>query len=869
MTRNRTLNIHTLSPLVLFSAVLTVLIASAAPAHEAGADHPSAKSSAAATLTQASTPVQAQLIPLLPEAVSAQRAGAARSQSKEAGSAPPDAGNPLFLPVVTYDSGGQGAGSVVVGDLNADGKADLVLTDAAGESNGDGSVAVLLGNGDGTFQPAVLYDSGGIEPGWLAIADVNGDGIPDLIVANSFASGNDAVGSVGVLFGNGNGTFQPVVTYAAGGIPTGIAVGDLNGDGQPDIVVTTCGGYPCNDGQGTVDVLLANGGGTFQAPVAYLVNETLGVYETLAGVTVADVNQDGIPDLVVGFGASLGSGKYEGGILILLGKGDGTFYWPSVYEVGGPASNPVVADVNGDGIPDVVTAGGYTIGNTVIVLLGLGKGLFGPPSSYFVSGLSPVWLAVGDLNGDGKPDLAVATTDDGVGVLFGSGDGTFETAVIYSTGGNGGYGGVAIADLNNDGKLDLTVVSDGYHYGSNGSADVLLNNRQGPPYTPTTTALVSSVNPAKLKQSITYTATVASQSGGAVTGTVTFLDARAYGGRPVAIQPLTGNHASCRVSYSYSSIGTHRITASYSGDAANSYSNSSTLLEYAGNFPVATETNLRTSRSLAAFGQAVTFTATVTWLDGTVPDGESVAFSDGGTTIGAGVTTSGVATFTTSSLTLGIHTIKATYAGDATFNRSSRRLTQEIKGYESSTGFVSSLNPSIYGQSVTWTATVTTLGSTTPTGNVNFVWEGNSIGVATLNASGIATLSKSNLNADLYPLTVVYSGDANNSRSTSPVLSQVVRQTTSAATLSSSPNPSAQGQEVTFTATIASQTVTALGPVTFTAGKTVLGTAQLSGGKAKFTVSTLPVGTTAVKATYYGDSNIARSSATITQTVQQ
>ncbi len=204
----------------------------------------------------------------------------------------------------------------------------------------------------------------------------------------------------------------------------------------------------------------------------------------------------------------------------------------------------------------------------------------------------------------------LATTDDGVGVLFGSGDGTFETAVIYSTGGNGGYGGVAIADLNNDGKLDLTVVSDGYHYGSNGSADVLLNNRQGPPYTPTTTALVFSVNPAKLKQSITYTATVAADLV-AQFGTVTFLDARAYGGRPVAIQPFTGNHASCRVSYSYSSIGTHRITASYSGDAANSYSNSSTLLEYAGNFPVATETNLRTSRSLAAFGQAVTFTATV------------------------------------------------------------------------------------------------------------------------------------------------------------------------------------------------------------------------------------------------------------------
>jgi subtilase family serine protease len=185
------------------------------------------------------------------------------------------------------------------------------------------------------------------------------------------------------------------------------------------------------------------------------------------------------------------------------------------------------------------------------------------------------------------------------------------------------------------------------------------------------------------------------------------------------------------------------------------------------------------------------------------------------------------------------------------------------------TTLVSSLNPSIYGQAVTLTATVQFSGSTTPTGTVNFMWEGYSIGTVTLNRSGVATLTKSNLNADIYPLMAIYSGDANDASSTSVILNQVVKETTSAAALTSSPNPSTQGQAVTFTATITSPTVTPTGPVTFTVGNTVMGTAQLSGGKGTFTTSTLPVGSTTVTAIYYGDSNIAESSALVTQTVQQ
>jgi len=185
-----------------------------------------------------------------------------------------------------------------------------------------------------------------------------------------------------------------------------------------------------------------------------------------------------------------------------------------------------------------------------------------------------------------------------------------------------------------------------------------------------------------------------------------------------------------------------------------------------------------------------------------------------------------------------------------------------------STTLASSLNPSIYGQKVTFTATVAPSGNFTPTGKVVFRWSRFTIGSATLDSNGEATLTKSNLNADLYPLTAAYGGDANNPPSTSAVLNQVVLETTSAATLTSSPNPSTQGQAVTFTATVSSPTVIPTGPVTFTSGKTVLGTAQLSGGKAKLVISSLPVGSTEVTVTYYGDSNIAKSSASVTQTVR-
>jgi YVTN family beta-propeller protein len=188
------------------------------------------------------------------------------------------------------------------------------------------------------------------------------------------------------------------------------------------------------------------------------------------------------------------------------------------------------------------------------------------------------------------------------------------------------------------------------------------------------------------------------------------------------------------------------------------------------------------------------------------------------------------------------------------------------------TTLASSLNPSTYGQKVTLTATVTSTGPLPPTGTVKFTWTGNmgtfTIGAAPLNASGVATLTRSNLNADPYAITATYKGDSNNLGSSSPVLNQSVLQATSAAVMTSSLNPSVQGQSVTFTAKFTSPTAPVKGPVTFSAGPTTLGTVELSGGKAKLATSSLATGSTTVNVTYLGDSNIKGSSAAVTQVVR-
>jgi hypothetical protein len=640
MTSKRSLRIkiRILSALVLFLTALTVLIAFAAPAQQAGA--PAAKGLAAGGQNQA----RAVAIP--------RRYG---ERAATAGSGSSGALLFLFVPTVTYPSGGYPA-SIAVADVNGDGKGDLLVVNCGTDAScdGSGSIAVLLGNGDGTFQTAVTYDSGGILASSVAIADVNGDGKPDLVVANCGSEFDCfGTGSAGVLLGNGDGTFQPVVTYSSGGLGTrSVAVADVNGDGKLDVIVTNCAYCSVS---GTVAVLLGNGDGTFQSAVTYSSGGN-----GARSVAVADLNGDGKPDLVVANCADEVCFSGNGTIGVLLGNGDGTFQPAASYDSGGiNASSVAIGDVNGDGKLDLLVAN--TNSCTVGEMIGNGDGTFQPVATFDGCGLDPLGgpasVTLADVDGDGKLDLLLGS--DGPELMLGNGDGTFQPVVTYDPGVGGALFG--LGEVNGDGKPDLAVAT------SLNGVGVLLNNNGAPP---TTTALAPTVNPAIVNHAVTYTATVTPPSGVTVSGTVTFTD----GLITLGTVPMQSNQASFSQVYNY--IGQHTITATYSGDlhlAAGSISNSITEAVRG-----ISKTALTTTGSPSLVRQPVTFTVRVESLYGKIPDGEPITFYDDGKAMGTVDLISGQAALTTSSLTVGTHEIKGNYGGDARFVPASAVVKQVV-----------------------------------------------------------------------------------------------------------------------------------------------------------------------------------------------
>src|SRR5437899_2693126 len=294
-----------------------------------------------------------------------------------------------------------------------------------------------------SFNPAVSFPTGAL-PITVGIADVNGDGKPDLVTVNTGAN------TVSVLLGNGAGSFGPRTDFATGAVPHGLAIADLDGDGNPDLVVANTGGN-------TVSVLLGTGTGTFAAAMDF----PTGVAPFF--VAVADLNGDGIPDLVV---VNVGGDT----VSVLLGVGDGTFGPKMGFATGAGARSVAIGDLNGDGMPDLVVSN--VSASTVSVLLGTGSGSFGPKTD-FPTGAGARDVAIADLNGDGRLDVVVANADAGtVSVLLGVGDGTLGTRTDFAVG--AGPRSVAIGDVNEDGILDLVVAN----FGSN-TISVLLGTGTG------------------------------------------------------------------------------------------------------------------------------------------------------------------------------------------------------------------------------------------------------------------------------------------------------------------------------------------------------------------------------------------------------
>jgi hypothetical protein len=471
-----------------------------------------------------------------------------------------------FAKAVNYNSGGGGADSVAVADVNGDGIPDLIVVNWDQSDGGEvGGVGVLLGNGDGTFQPSVTYTSGGFSPYSVAVADVNHDGKADIVVANFFVNDYSNVGALSVLLGSGDGTFQAPVSYSSGGYgATSVAIGDVNGDGNPDLVVA--------NSDSSVSVLLGNGDGTFQAPVSYS-SDGYGA----TSVAIGDVNGDGNPDLVVA--KTCQSEECDNGaVSVLLGNGDGTFQSAGAYSTGGFRANSVaIGDVNSDGKPDLAVVSQCATDTNcnfgvVGVLLGNGDGTFQPVVTYGSRGYDAESVVIGDVNGDGNADLVAVNycnklnrngscaAGGVVSVLIGNGDGTFRAAVAYNSGGHWSKS-VALMDVNGDGKPDLLVATScsklyGYACDGNGLAGVLLND-----FTATTkTKVSSSPNPSIVNQAVTLTATITSSSSVPNGSVITFYDGASEIG--------TGRTANgvATLTTSFSTAGKYTIKATYPGD---------------------------------------------------------------------------------------------------------------------------------------------------------------------------------------------------------------------------------------------------------------------------------------------------------------
>lgn len=323
---------------------------------------------------------------------------------------------------------GNGPDAVAVADVNGDGKPDLIAA-----SYGSKSLTVLLNNGGGIFTSNTSYATP-VGSTCLVAADVNGDGKLDLIYASSDNN------TLTVLTNNGSGVFGSNAVYTLPGSPYNFAAADVNGDGKVDLIAADYNAYE-------ITVLTNNGAGKFVSSGNFGCGSQYPRW-----IAVADFNGDGRPDVAV-------ADYYSPHTLaIMSNNGNGTFTQTASTSVGGWAFADATADVNGDGKPDLISSGGGG-GNVLSVCTNNGSGGFPSVANYTV-GSSPVCIGIGDLNGDGKPDLvSVNSGDNTLTILTNNGTGLFFVGATNAVGNAPNF--VAVADVNGDGKPDLICVNNG------------------------------------------------------------------------------------------------------------------------------------------------------------------------------------------------------------------------------------------------------------------------------------------------------------------------------------------------------------------------------------------------------------------------
>ncbi len=699
--------------------------------------------------------------------------------------------------------------AATIADVNGDGKGDIISTNYY-----SGDLTILLSNGDGTVtEPLIGYATGGHYPYEPAVvADFNSDGLPDILVP-------DDAFSFSYMKGYGDGTFHAGVDFYT---PTpdggssygyGIASGDFNGDGYPDIVT----GSNADSTVGVV-VFLSRPDGSLQPGIPYSSTSSNG---DLIFVTVADFNKDGNLDIAA---SDFGHGIVQ----IFNGKGDGTFTTGATFATDTTSSEPydlIAADLNGDGYPDlaVVNYVGSTSYSNVGILINDGTGNFKPAVPYALSEFAWEGIAVGDLNGDAKLDLAIpAYIGSSVAMLFGNGDGTFQAETDVALGASSPQS-VAIADLNGDKIMDIAVT-----LGNGGGEDIAVALGIGGGSFGTPTLLASSLQNYSLYSPNPLFIKAADIDGDGNTdlvytnseyGTVGVLFGQGNGSFYDPVEFPVGTYPYGITVADVNNDGAPDVIT------ANNQSASPTVLLNAngsgtmGNYTI---TPSATSATVTA-GSSATYTLTITptnHYNGTI--------------------------------TLSCGTLPALTS--CTFNPPSVTLDGNTP------------------------ATVTvTIGTTAVSAALKPLHPNSPILLASLSGMGLfgmvlaGSLKKRNhwlgVLTGMFILIMAFSLVGCGGSSSNPAVTNPTKAATTT-TVSSSQSTIMVGGSVTFNGKVAASSGSPTGTVTFLDGTTTLGTGTLSGGAANFSTSKLAAGVHNITASYGGDANFtASTSSKVSQTV--
>jgi hypothetical protein len=773
---------------------------------------------------------------------------------------PTDAETDFTVPtIVEPPAAPQPSGTVTTNDsrtINAAWRDNILLTDHTVSSGTPAEAKVRWYQFDTTTTTPTLNQMGTIDPGagiatYFPSIDINANDTIGITYMESSSTQFESMMVAGRDFTDPAGTMQPGVVASAGTANyTGTRMGDYSGTGVDPSDGTTfwsenefinagaAGNWGTSVAQYTVKRNTA-------ATVTTSVNPSVFGQSVTFTAMVAPTHLSGTPTGTVTFldgAATLGTAALSGGTATFTSSSLSVGNHTVTVSYGGDANfNPTTSSA----LTQTVNKGA----SSITVTSPTNPSVF-HQNIFFTATVTASSPAAGTPTGtvtflDGGTSIASAT--------LGGGSTLFSTSSL-SVGNH-----TITASYSGDGNFNASS-----------SAAITQTVNKGA----TNSTVTSSVNPTVFGQLTTLAATVSAMgpASGTPGGTVTFLD----GGSSIGASTLSGGTAS--ITLGFSVIGNHTISVTYSGDGNFNGSTSGALTQTVNRG--ASSTTVTTNQQPSVFGQSVTFTAIVdpsgqaagtptgmvTFLDGGVSIGSATLFTGGGQAIGS---------ITTSSLSVGNHTITDSYSGDANFNSStSAAITQTVNKGNSSTTVSSSPNPTVFGQAVTFSATVTSSGAAagTPGGTVTFLDGAATLGTGTL-SGGSASLTTSALSVGNHTITVSYGGDGNFNASTSAAITQTVNKDGTTATVISSTNPSVFGQSVTFTATVSATTPgsgTPTGAVTFNDGGTSIGSGTLSGGTASFSTSGLSAGTHTVSVSYGGDANFnVTGSANLLQTVNQ